>query len=340
MFSKNNNCPSCQSSNNASANFCTECGASLQEDSPYQPPQSDNMHTPSMVGELVYAGFWKRAIAYFLDMIVVYIIFIGIVFMSSSQISQPDSFSLLIILSFYLIWWLYYALQEGSSAQATLGKRALGIKVTDISGRPLSFSHAAGRQLAGAISSITFLIGYLLAGFTGKKQALHDMIAKCVVVNKNFGIHQIQAANQSPPAGMSIGGIIGIIFIVLIIPVGGIIAAIALPAYQDYTVRAKVHKAKTNAQQLQPLIVQYAEENNNWPQNVAQLNVNKNIIETENYFTQLTTDGTIVLTFKKPDMISGGNLYLTPQLTGIGSYEWKCQSDTIKKLYLPMDCRN
>ena len=91
-------------------------------------------------------------------------------------------FLLVVIL---LLAWIYEAGMEGSKHQATLGKMALGLFVTDLQGRPLSFAHASGRFFAGAITRlIPFGIGYALAGFTEKKQALHDMIASCLVLRR------------------------------------------------------------------------------------------------------------------------------------------------------------
>ena len=82
--------------------------------------------------------------------------------------------------------WLYYAWCESSEWQATLGKKALGLYVTDMEGRRITFGRASGRFFAKMITGlIPFGIGYMLAGFTAKKQALHDMIASCLVMRKN-----------------------------------------------------------------------------------------------------------------------------------------------------------
>lgn len=81
--------------------------------------------------------------------------------------------------------WIYAAGFESSSKQATLGKMALGIKVTDLDGEPVNFGRASGRHLGKIISSIILFIGYLIVPFTQKKQALHDMMAGCLVINKH-----------------------------------------------------------------------------------------------------------------------------------------------------------
>jgi uncharacterized RDD family membrane protein YckC len=80
--------------------------------------------------------------------------------------------------------WLYYALLESSAWQGTLGKKALGLEVTDLQGRRIGFGRASGRFFAKFISVLTLFIGFIMAGFTERKQALHDMIAGCLVIRK------------------------------------------------------------------------------------------------------------------------------------------------------------
>ncbi|MFM8738698.1 MAG: RDD family protein, partial [Cytophagales bacterium] len=79
---------------------------------------------------------------------------------------------------------LYFSFMESSKTQATLGKMVLGIIVTDTNGAPLNFSKALVRNLCRLLSNCTMLIGYVIAAFTAKKQALHDIIAGTLVVNK------------------------------------------------------------------------------------------------------------------------------------------------------------
>lgn len=83
-----------------------------------------------------------------------------------------------------ILGWLYFAFMESSSKQGTLGKIALGIKVTDLSGNAISFGRATTRHFSKILSTIILLVGYLMVAFTAKKQGLHDMIAGCLVVNK------------------------------------------------------------------------------------------------------------------------------------------------------------
>jgi uncharacterized RDD family membrane protein YckC len=81
----------------------------------------------------------------------------------------------------FLGGWLYEASMESSSKQATLGKMALGLKVTTEAGQRISFARATGRHFAKYLSGMILMIGYIMAGFTQRKQALHDMIAGTLV---------------------------------------------------------------------------------------------------------------------------------------------------------------
>jgi uncharacterized RDD family membrane protein YckC len=77
--------------------------------------------------------------------------------------------------------WLYEAFMESSSYQATLGKMIFGMKVTDLSGNRISFERATGRHFAKWLSTMILGIGYIMVGFTERKQGLHDLLAGTLV---------------------------------------------------------------------------------------------------------------------------------------------------------------
>src|SRR5260370_40401077 len=86
------------------------------------------------------------------------------------------------------VTWLYHALMESSEWQATVGKKALGLVVTNMSGHRVSFGRATGRHFAKIVTNLVSFgigLGYLMAAFTEKKQALHDMLAACLVLRRN-----------------------------------------------------------------------------------------------------------------------------------------------------------
>jgi uncharacterized RDD family membrane protein YckC len=146
--------------------------------------------------QAVYAGFWKRVAAFVIDGVVTYIAFFIIGFLygigfgfTASMISFPDKDALAAMTS-HMIWlsfalsWIYYAAMESSPLQATIGKTALGIKVADLRGNRVSFGKATGRHFGKIVSALTLGVGYIMAAFTARKQALHDIMAGCVVVNR------------------------------------------------------------------------------------------------------------------------------------------------------------
>lgn len=142
--------------------------------------------------EAVYAGFGKRFLAALLDGLILSIInwivgfVIGLILspLAGGSEGAAASAGLLGGLVGVLISWLYYAVQESSAKQATIGKQALGIVVTDLANNRISFVQATIRYFSKILSALILLIGYLMALFTEKKQALHDMIAGTLVVNK------------------------------------------------------------------------------------------------------------------------------------------------------------
>jgi uncharacterized RDD family membrane protein YckC len=137
---------------------------------------------------LEYAGFWLRAAALIIDGIILCpLTLISFAFKASLKDEYNIGVALLYLgfLGFSIVAkWLYFALLESSGWQATLGKKALGLRVTDISGQRIGFGQATGRYFAKILSALTLFIGYMMAGFTERKQALHDMIASTLVVRQ------------------------------------------------------------------------------------------------------------------------------------------------------------
>lgn len=159
--------------------------------------------------QVKYAGFWLRFAAYIIDQFVIGIagliiavpIILGIIAFGlnlDGVKSTSDFFTheglllvggiigliVLAILISIVMKWLYYALMESSKFGGTIGKIAVSIKVVDMNGNRISFGRATGRYFSRIITNMTLLIGYIIAGFTEKKQALHDLIASCLVVQK------------------------------------------------------------------------------------------------------------------------------------------------------------
>lgn len=137
-----------------------------------------------------YAGFWLRLAAYLIDLTLIYIVqsvlAVGVVMMSPRVIGVVDI--LYGLLNFYLVAaalsWAYFALFESSPMQGTVGKYAVGIYVTDRYGDPISFWRASARYWLKVLSNLTLGVGWLMAAFTPRKQALHDLFAGTLVVSR------------------------------------------------------------------------------------------------------------------------------------------------------------
>ncbi len=169
------------------ARFCSLCGHSLVV------AEAGTQHGEAarvFPAKPHYAGFWRRFLAIIIDEIVL----VSVSFILSASYlmtvrTGPDSeaFAITVMgnrIFTFLLQWLYFTIMESSSKQATLGKMAIGIIVTDYGGRRISFLRANGRYFGKFLSWFIFGIGFLMAGFTRKKQALHDMLAETLVVVK------------------------------------------------------------------------------------------------------------------------------------------------------------
>ncbi|MET0226392.1 MAG: RDD family protein [Dokdonella sp.] len=145
-------------------------------------------------GEAIHAGFWRRCAALVIDGILIGIAssvvqaiagvgMMGVV--GAGGDLRPDALFGAMVVPFLILFvgqWLYFAVFESGKAQATPGKMAMGIKVVDDVGQRIGFGRASGRYFGKIVSGLILNIGYLLAGFTARKQALHDMMAGTLVV--------------------------------------------------------------------------------------------------------------------------------------------------------------
>jgi len=152
-----------------------------------------------------YAGFWLRVLAYMIDSVVMFVPLLVWTFIAValspidwdtlaatestwdpwSGASQDEAIGVFYLWAYggsFAIQWVYHALLESSAWQATLGKRAAGIRVVDAQGQRLTFGRATGRYFGKILSSIPFNFGFLMVAFTDRKQGLHDKLAETFVV--------------------------------------------------------------------------------------------------------------------------------------------------------------
>lgn len=235
------------------ASIATEFADAIHAE-PAPPPVQAPAPVVARQPAVVYAGFARRFAAIMLDRLILYVatafvVFIAALVPSDGDPGAPARHMLIAYGVIVALWLLYAPFQESSIHQATVGKRALGIKVTNAQGERLSFAHAFGRRVAALLSNITFYVGYVMAAFTARKQALHDLVADTLVVDRWAYTQQPERQKTSSSAPL-------ILLVVLagsVFPIA-VVAAIAIPAYQDYVARSHVSRAITAAEPIKPLI--------------------------------------------------------------------------------------
>ena len=197
-------CNKCGAQNAAGAQFCNRCGASTSPTpsavptaasqpsaSPYAASATAYQAVAPVAG-VGYGGFWIRVVAAIIDSVIMRVVVapVGLIFgglgMAGMMSGIPHAGLHILgggITIILLIFgsWLYEAFMESSSYQATLGKMIFGMKVTDLNGNRISFERATGRHFAKWLSAIIFGIGYIMVGFTERKQGLHDLLAGTLV---------------------------------------------------------------------------------------------------------------------------------------------------------------
>ena len=198
-------CTICGNRIEGDSHICSRCGATLQASPP--PPPTISMP---------YPGAGKRISAFLVDCLLVVpvtLVFLRLVFRPvyvhwESQFPGASPFSpqtlwtrftasqkvealLLCLVGLTLVPWIYEWLMDASRAQATLGKIAVGIVVTDLRGRRISVLRSAGRSALKALCLLT-PIPYLaivnvamLASI--RKRTLHDLGSGCVVTSRKTG---------------------------------------------------------------------------------------------------------------------------------------------------------
>lgn len=197
--------------------YCSRCGAELADGAVLCSACGQAFSTgaapgPRRIAQAVaaaprvdYGGFWLRFLAYLIDgaviMLGIFVVAIPLVFLTKlgtllSEIHPEEDFNdagfwfitaviFLLAAVVLALTWLYHALMESSEWQATVGKKILDLVVTDMAGSRVSFWRATGRHFAKIVSMMIYPFGHIMAGFTQQKQALHDMIAGCLILRRD-----------------------------------------------------------------------------------------------------------------------------------------------------------
>ena len=253
--------------------------------------------------------------------------------------------------------WLYHALLVSSRHQGTLGKIALGIKVTDEAGRPITFWHATGRLFAMLLSGFTMGIGYLMYFTTDRRQTLHDKLAgTLVLVKEATPQHMVGSPQASADSGWVIAAIVvgvGFFGIAMI----GILASIAIPAYQDFTLRSQVLEGLVLAGPAKAAVTEAAPSASQWSQ-LSSESLRIPSISGKYVARVQVLSGAVVITYgaQANSLLLGKDLVLMPAIDSDKHVVWLCafapvplgytpafpnpaQYTTLPAKWLPRECR-
>lgn len=287
-----------------------------------------------------YAGFWRRFAAWAIDCLVISIGSAALRAVASLVGVEGDTQFWPIFVAAY---FLYCTVLESSSWQATVGKRALGLKVTNESGERVAFARAAARFAAKLLSVLTLCAGYLLIVVTKRRQALHDLIAGTFVAH--------DAASLQPAWIVSAAACVP-----LIVVVGGM----AVPTYQDYAIRAQVDEGLALAAPYRAAIESSRLSSQQDLVRLTSDSLDEGLPQRGRYVESLeVVSGVIVITFggEASRALVGSVLAIVPALDANGAIGWACgygdapagfkvafeghggYSD-IEERYLPYACRS
>lgn len=322
---------------------------------PVPPPVAGVAHAqgptaPAGIDRVQDAGFLRRLGAYLIDGLLLgsayyVVLMVGSVIIAVMAASNVDGETVaitggvLLVLAYALMSYFYYVGMERSKLQATVGKLALGIKVVDADGRRLGWGRASARWAGSLLSYATVYIGFFMAGWTRRKQALHDLLAGTYVVDK-------WAFSEQP--GRQGTGINGAVIAVLVVVMGvvavgviAILAAIALPAYQDYVTRSHVHAALAEGRAAGVMVDEFKANTDRCPRDLAELGLDPadspnvrviRLIEPEEGYCDL-----VVELSDRSELRGAAGGSLTLQDDGDGSRS--CTAEGVPGRYLPEACR-
>jgi uncharacterized RDD family membrane protein YckC len=293
-----------------------------------------------------YAGFWRRFAAYAIDYLIVLVggMVLGALVIRTGIVENGTQgrFTVWLLAGYFL----YCTSLESSSWQATIGKRLIGIKVTNRHGERIGFARAAARFVAKLLSVLTLFVGYLLIAITARRQALHDLIAGTLVVHEG---------PRRRPAW-----IVATVSVAACVPFLGVLAAIAAPAYQDYAIRAQVSEGLELASRHRAA-VEAAWGNS--PGDLADLtsdSVGHGLPRTGRYVESIEiVSGMIVISYGAAanEALAGSVLSIVPALDDQRTLAWACGYGTaprgfrtlfdghsgytdIEQRYIPSSCRS
>lgn len=187
-------CASCGSPALPDGDFCLFCGDVLTESGRHLAVRTQGSTIVPISESREYAGFWRRVWAGTIDVCLEIIVALLVAFLidaifklvgrafgiGEESAAYVTGFTFIVLLA--VGGWLYAALSESSRHRATIGKRIMHLQVVNAEGGKLTFNQASVRHVMKFLSLFTLGVGFLMAGFSKRRQALHDLPSDCLVI--------------------------------------------------------------------------------------------------------------------------------------------------------------
>ncbi|HVV97785.1 MAG TPA: RDD family protein [Rhodanobacteraceae bacterium] len=291
----------------------------------------------------IHAGFWRRCAARLIDSLIVGAISSALISVLRAVFDADGALSWIGDLEGLVIGWLYFASQESSAARATLGKRLMGLKVTDAHGERIGFGRATFRFLAQLLSAAIAGIGFMMAGWTARKQALHDILAGTLVVFREANSGPQRTPAERPPMpwygwAINIAG-----FALASYLVAGV--ALTTVTYGAYLTRAQFLKASTHAELAKLAIDDFYTEAKRCPESSAEAGFDEEAESDEAFHIAIEPECHVAIEFADSTAVKsplrGRRIDMT-MAAPAGESEsptWRCTS-TVYASYRPATCRD
>lgn len=305
-------CPKCGASSDAAAKFCVKCGASLDPAAEMSPAERQRELYKAVIGpknQDYYLSRFER-------------------FDEDGKAGMSWHWPAFFLTFYWLLYrkmWRYGLIYFFAPYLIFI---AIGIAAGLMSGN--------AESITGIASAIYWIAALFLPPLYANAlyyKACKERIAKAEASSPEY---QRQLGELSGRGGTS-GGIIVVVALFIIVPVIGILAAVALPAYQDYTVRAKMAEAIVFGDSAARSVGDYYRQQQKMPANLTEAGFTKHVPASVSDIVLDQRNGVIEITVA-PQPITGQTLHLTPSITG-DTISWRCSSDEIKEKYLPRGCR-
>lgn len=272
----------------------------------------------------IFAGFWRRFAAFILDGIVLVIPNVALRFL------LPDN-TYAIFFSSLAIGIAYYAGLHSSPLQATVGKLAFGIKVTDLWGKRIGVGMAIARYFATWLSLIILGIGFVMAAFTDKKRALHDILCKTLVINREAQPEDVADENNHETMAVT-WPVWAVVLVLFVLPlIASIVAAVALPLLQDFNTRTQLNETLAKVEGLKQEVVESLSSKRPirpGPRALASPLVQSAAVD---------ATGQITITLAQ-DPFLGGKVFLAPLVAKSNLSEWRCWTEGVPARYMAVVC--